>query len=256
MNRNGLLQFMIPYMWIMVQKMALQQMWSSFHAARSDTVGQPEKNIPLPLFHEKAATPEMIRHGMGLVKRTTEHLNPYQVPVFVVTNCLYTEPHYRGMLIRIAFIRQMHQWTHRGRDSGWKKGISWGYGLSGCSDSRHIMWEARDEGAGVAVAGIGNRAASNYRAVTNHHRRSDSTRLLQEGGGLSMEGKNVILTLTSVGAHKYHNPLCPSEPNVLYLTVGVSRWAAWDPASVIKVNILHELEPSTPRQHRPPLRNK
>jgi hypothetical protein len=42
-------------------------MWSSFHAARSDAVGQPEKSIEalLPLFHEKAATPEMIRHGIG-----------------------------------------------------------------------------------------------------------------------------------------------------------------------------------------------
>ena len=61
-----------------------------------------------------------------------------------------------------------------------------------------------------------------------------------------MGGKNVILTLTSVGAHKYHNPLCPSKPNVLYLTVGVSLWGAWDPASVIKVNILPESKPSTP----------
>ena len=57
-------------------------MWSSFHAARSDTVGQPEKGIEalLPIFHEKAATPEMIRHGMELVKATTEHLNPTPSP--------------------------------------------------------------------------------------------------------------------------------------------------------------------------------
>jgi len=66
-------------------------MWSSFHAARSDVVGQPEKSIEalLPLFHEKAATPEMIRHGMELVKKTTEHLNPQQVPVMVVDQPLY-----------------------------------------------------------------------------------------------------------------------------------------------------------------------
>jgi len=66
-------------------------MWSSFHAARSDAVGQHEKGIEalLPLFHEKAATPEMIRHGMYLVKKTTEHLNPHQVPVFVVDQPLY-----------------------------------------------------------------------------------------------------------------------------------------------------------------------
>lgn len=66
-------------------------MWSSYHAARSDTVGQPEKGIEalLPLFHEKAATPEMIRHGMELVKKTTEHFNPHQVPVLVVDQPLY-----------------------------------------------------------------------------------------------------------------------------------------------------------------------
>lgn len=66
-------------------------MWSSYHAARSDTVGQPEKGTEalLPLFHEKAATPEMIRHGMKVVKETTEHLNPHQVPVLVVDQPLY-----------------------------------------------------------------------------------------------------------------------------------------------------------------------
>jgi len=37
-------------------------MWSLFHDARSDAVGQPENGIEalLPLFHEKAATREMI----------------------------------------------------------------------------------------------------------------------------------------------------------------------------------------------------
>ena len=62
----------------------------------------------------------------------------------------------------------------------------------------------------------------------------------------NVEGKNVILALTSVGAHQYRNPLCPSRPNVLYLTVGVSLWGAGDPASVIKVIILPESNPSTP----------
>lgn len=65
-------------------------MWSSFHATRSDAVGQPDKGIEaLPLFHEIAATPGMIRHGMALVKKTTEHLNSYQVPVLVVNQPLY-----------------------------------------------------------------------------------------------------------------------------------------------------------------------
>ena len=66
-------------------------MWSSFHAARSDAVGQPEKYIEslLPLFHEKAASPEIIRHGIELVKKTTEYLNPHQIPVLVVDQPLY-----------------------------------------------------------------------------------------------------------------------------------------------------------------------
>ena len=66
-------------------------MWSSFHAARSDAVGQPEKCIEslLPLFHAKGATPEIIRHGIELVKKTTEYLNPLQIPVLVVDQPLY-----------------------------------------------------------------------------------------------------------------------------------------------------------------------
>ena len=46
-------------------------MWSAFYAARSDDVGQPQKCIEvlLPLFYDKAATPEMIRHGMEIVKK-------------------------------------------------------------------------------------------------------------------------------------------------------------------------------------------
>ena len=66
-------------------------MWSSYHAARSDTVGQPERCIEalLPLSHEKVATPKIIRHGMELAKKTNEHLNPHQAPVLVVNQPLY-----------------------------------------------------------------------------------------------------------------------------------------------------------------------
>jgi len=60
--------------------------WSSFHASRSNAVGQPEKGIEalLPLFHEKVATLEMIRLGLKLVKRIAEHL-----VVLVVDQLLY-----------------------------------------------------------------------------------------------------------------------------------------------------------------------
>ena len=51
----------------------------------------PKKSIEalLPLFHDKAATPEMIHHGMNLLKKNTEHLNPQQVPAMVVDQPLY-----------------------------------------------------------------------------------------------------------------------------------------------------------------------
>ena len=35
----------------------------------------------LPLFYEKAATPAMIKHGMDVQRRATEHLNLGQIPV-------------------------------------------------------------------------------------------------------------------------------------------------------------------------------
>ena len=114
----------------------------------------------------------------------------------------------------------------------WQKGASWGGSLTGCENKQNILWHTRDEGTGADIAGIGNRAAS---TVNNRHKRSDDTRLLQEGGGLSMEGKNVILTLTSVGAHQYRNPLCPFGPNVLYLNVGVSLWEHGTPRASLKL---------------------
>ena len=44
--------------------------WPAFYAARDDGVGQADICIEalLPLFKDKSATPEMIKHGMGLVK--------------------------------------------------------------------------------------------------------------------------------------------------------------------------------------------
>ena len=66
-------------------------MWSSYHAARSDVVGQCRQSLEalLPLFHEKAATPDMILHGMELVRKTTRYLNPHQIPLLVVDQPLY-----------------------------------------------------------------------------------------------------------------------------------------------------------------------
>ena len=40
------------------------------------------------LFREKAATPEMIRHGMELIKKITVDLSPTQIPVMTVSASL------------------------------------------------------------------------------------------------------------------------------------------------------------------------
>jgi len=115
-------------------------MWSSFHAARSDVVGQPQKCIEalLPLFYEKAATPKMILHGMELVKKTTEHLNPNQVPVLVVDQPLYdlakkmqwTFPDIYGedkFLVMLGGLHiEMALWSTMGdlmRGSGWPEAL-------------------------------------------------------------------------------------------------------------------------------------
>ncbi|KAK0156193.1 Endogenous retrovirus group PABLB member 1 Env polyprotein [Merluccius polli] len=54
--------------------------------------------------------------------------------------------------------------------------------------------------------------------------------------------------LTSFRYHTYQNTLCPSAPNVVYLSVGISRYAAWDPVSVIKVIIVNPWAPRDPIQ--------
>ena len=63
-------------------------MWSSYHACRSDGIGKCIEAL-LSLFRDKAASPGMIRHGMGLVKKITEYLNPQQIPVLVVDQPLF-----------------------------------------------------------------------------------------------------------------------------------------------------------------------
>ena len=51
----------------------LPVMWSLYHAARYDVVGQCRQSIEalLPLFYEKAANSDMIRLGLDLVRTTT-----------------------------------------------------------------------------------------------------------------------------------------------------------------------------------------
>ena len=51
--------------------------WASFHANLQPNIhNQPVTTALLPLFHEKADSPAMIKHGMDIVQNVTSFLNP------------------------------------------------------------------------------------------------------------------------------------------------------------------------------------
>ena len=53
--------------------------WAAFHASLQNNPVNPSALIALlPLFYEKAATLAMIKHGMDIHKKITDHLNPGQ----------------------------------------------------------------------------------------------------------------------------------------------------------------------------------
>ena len=54
----------------------------SLYASVHPTIQEPPAVCTLlPLFHEKSATPAMIKHGMEVQKQAIEYLNPGQIPV-------------------------------------------------------------------------------------------------------------------------------------------------------------------------------
>lgn len=57
--------------------------WAAYHASKQlpDTENQPARTALLPLFHEKADSPAMIKHAMNILKSITQYLNPGQIPV-------------------------------------------------------------------------------------------------------------------------------------------------------------------------------
>uniref|UniRef100_A0A1X7U3D9 Uncharacterized protein n=1 Tax=Amphimedon queenslandica TaxID=400682 RepID=A0A1X7U3D9_AMPQE len=56
--------------------------WSAYHASlQSSSAMIPALIQLLPLFHEKAATAAMIKHGMDVIRKTIEYLNPGQTPI-------------------------------------------------------------------------------------------------------------------------------------------------------------------------------
>ena len=67
--------------------------WSAYHASLQNVSNdvQPALTQLLPLFHEKAATAAMIKHGkdVHVLRETTLFLNPGQIPVVALDAPLY-----------------------------------------------------------------------------------------------------------------------------------------------------------------------
>ena len=65
--------------------------WSAYHASFQDSHTQVEavNTQLLPLFNEAAATPSMIKHGMNIIRESTQFLNPGQIPVIALDAPLY-----------------------------------------------------------------------------------------------------------------------------------------------------------------------
>ena len=56
--------------------------WSSYHVSlQSQSEDPPALHALLPLYYEKSATPAMVKHGMNVVRKATDFLNPGQIPI-------------------------------------------------------------------------------------------------------------------------------------------------------------------------------
>ncbi len=64
--------------------------WAAYHAKeQNDTDMEPCLSSLLSLFYEQAKSPAMIRHAMDVICKSTEHLNPGQVPIITFDLPLY-----------------------------------------------------------------------------------------------------------------------------------------------------------------------
>ncbi|CAG9768418.1 unnamed protein product [Ceutorhynchus assimilis] len=63
--------------------------WAAYYASLSTKAVVPANNAILPLFHEKATDPSMIKHAMNIVKNITQRLNRDQITVMCVDQQLY-----------------------------------------------------------------------------------------------------------------------------------------------------------------------
>jgi len=109
--------------------------WSAYHSScQNANYIHAGTSTLLPLFHERAASMTMIKHGMTVISRITEHCNPGQIPVMVVDQPLfalakYTQwywPNSHGEKTFIVMLDGLHieiaLWNVVGdllEDSGW-----------------------------------------------------------------------------------------------------------------------------------------
>ena len=112
--------------------------WAAYHAQQQSTPVRPKaKNALLSLFHENANSVAMIKHAMTIIKETTEHLNPGQIPVVVMDQPLFSlakqiqwtwphlsEEHFVVMLgalhIEMAILNMLGKWLD---GSGWSSAL-------------------------------------------------------------------------------------------------------------------------------------
>ena len=127
--------------------------WSAFHASMQDSSADQHTTLTqlLPLFHEKAATAAMIKHGMNVIRWSTDFLNPGQIPVvafdaplyalakFTQWNCPDTHGEGKFIVMFGGLHIEMAMWTTYGDylgGSGWTNALTEaGIASSGTADS-------------------------------------------------------------------------------------------------------------------------
>jgi len=127
--------------------------WSAYHATQESVSAdvQPALTQLMPIFHEKAATAAMIKHGMDMLKRATHFLNPEEILVisldaplfalakFVQWNWSQTHGEKNFVVMFGGLHIEMAMWKTFGdylESSGWTNAlIQTGIASSGTADS-------------------------------------------------------------------------------------------------------------------------
>ena len=113
--------------------------WSGYHASKQQQRNlKPAVSSLLQLFQDESKSVAMIRHSMNIIKKTTEHLNPGQVPVIAVDQPLFAvakqiqwnwpQTHGEqnfvillgGLHIEMVALKMLGDWLE---DSGWTSAL-------------------------------------------------------------------------------------------------------------------------------------